>query len=157
MPNWMTPKSRIASTGKTRVNSTIVWPCCRFFRNLFNTGIGSSFGRGTCFLKRCLARRRAGALSPRVPAPRHVLKRLEDVDHRHDVSLDAGGEQEESPDDEDRDDGENHAVLGHRLTLFPPANGGEQLGEVGHFCEVTSLRHTKRQRVLPEEAEVSSS
>src|SRR5262245_21946916 len=68
-------------------------------------------------------------------APREVVERLEDVDHRHDVSLDAGGEQKESPDDEDRDHGENHAVLGHRLTLFPPANGGEQLGEVGHFAK----------------------
>src|SRR4029453_1681085 len=54
----------------------------------------------------------------------------EDVHDRHEVVENAGRESHERGDDGDRDDGEDHAVLSHGLTLFMPANRGDQLSEI---------------------------
>src|SRR5688572_15460410 len=120
----MTPKSRIASTGRTRANSAIVCPCSLFFRNFLLVIL--------LVLQIAAVGEGRASVACRKPAPRHELRcaSVEDVDHRHEVVEDAGGERDQRGDDGDRDDGENHAVFSHGLTLFTPANRRDQLGEV---------------------------
>src|SRR6266511_4349770 len=117
----MTPKSRIASTGRTSVNSAMDCPCSFFRQNflkvisLFSSRFAAELFSASVGEGRALRR-----LGRARPSPNCVSGQLED----------AGRESDERGDDGDRDDGEDHAVLSHGLTLFMPANRGDQLSEI---------------------------
>src|SRR5205085_264534 len=135
MPNWMIPKSSIASSGRTSANSTIVWPSelCRL------RGVGFFIWRRFRLCGCVLVRPCASAQGLTEGSDASLLDRVGDpVDHVRDVA----SEQQQGGNDERGDHRKDHRVLGHRLTLLVTVELTEErlhvCGELQHQLHLPS-------------------
>src|SRR5688572_17847601 len=117
----MTPKRSSARSGNTSANSVTVWPC--WLREIL-CGEESVFCIGVkpcCFGEG----RRVLFLRGRGKRTRLSFWLLEDGRDGVERRRNGAREEAEGDDDPQRDDGENHAVLRHGLTVLAPDEGLE--------------------------------
>src|ERR671914_1811072 len=135
------PKTAIVMTARTTPYSAIVWPssrCGRSAKSLCSSIVLPPSAAEDDVAPTAPLTRGAGRAATR--SPRHSgvkLSRLRDVagdarDGVHDVA----GQQGERPEDGNRDDGQDDAVLGHRLTLLALRQSKQLL----HFAFLLRLR-----------------
>src|SRR4051794_9836001 len=129
MPPWMIPSRSSSSTGTTSANSTAAWPCSerRLLRRRLDMCVGAEAG--------------GGGEQSSCPPPRGLL--LERADDRVDRAGDLRAEREHHDGDDDCDQGEDEAILGHCLTVLALDVVLDPLcGEIEHLTDSCVWRVT---------------